>query len=113
MPSDLTIPRIGAAAAAVDVTRSRTGVPADKATADGTTGQQPAAGKALPNPTLRLDPGLAIVVIEFRDEVGAVRSSIPTEQQLEAYRSWHRGHIGAPPAPTPPPVKDSATDTRG
>ncbi len=96
MPNDLTIPRIGVAAAAVDVARSRTGVPADKATADGATGQPPAASRVLPNPTLRLDPGLAIVVIEFRDGAGGVRSSIPTERQLEAYRSEDRGNIGAP-----------------
>ena len=135
MSSDLTIPRVDAAAAAVDVARSRTGAPAEQATADGTTGQVPStgqapstgkvpsAGKVLANPTLRLDPGLAIVVIEFRDAAGAVRSTVPTEQQLAAYRSWDRGHAptvatqgpaGQPEAaPTPAPVKHSATDTRG
>jgi len=74
----------------------------------------PAAGKALPNPTLRLDPGLAIVVIEFRDGSGAVRSTIPTEQQLDAYRAWERGHVGAtqagsPAAATPPPATQATS----
>ena len=38
------------------------------------------------NPTLRLDAGLGMVVIEFRDGSGNIASSIPTERQLEAYR---------------------------
>lgn len=38
------------------------------------------------NPSLRLDAGLGMVVIEFRDGSGNIASSIPTERQLEAYR---------------------------
>ena len=40
----------------------------------------------IPNPTLRLDPALGLVVIEFRDESGNVATSIPSQRQLEAYR---------------------------
>jgi hypothetical protein len=44
------------------------------------------SGSALPNPTLRLDAALGIVVIEFRNTSGEIANSIPTQQQLEAYR---------------------------
>ena len=43
-------------------------------------------GSALPNPTLRLDAALGIVIIEFRNAAGEIADSIPTQQQLEAYR---------------------------
>jgi hypothetical protein len=43
-------------------------------------------GSALPNPTLRLDAALGIVVIEFGNAAGEIANSIPTQQQLEAYR---------------------------
>jgi hypothetical protein len=52
----------------------------------GTTIEPPGGGSALPNPTLLLDPSLGIVVIEFRHNVGQVANSIPTQQQLQAYR---------------------------
>ena len=42
---------------------------------------------ALPNPTLRLDPALGMVVIEFHNYAGNVTTSIPGERQLEAYRT--------------------------
>jgi hypothetical protein len=57
------------------------------------------AGKPLPNPTLRLDPELALVVIEFRDGAGKVRDTIPTEAQLEAYRATQRTSSAPAPAP--------------
>lgn len=57
-----------------------------------------AADTARPNPSLRLDGALGMVIIEFRSESGAVAASIPTERQLEAYRMWERtGSNGAPP----------------
>jgi hypothetical protein len=40
-----------------------------------------------PNPRLRMDHDLGIVVIEFRDAAGQVSVSVPTERELEAYRS--------------------------
>ncbi len=83
MSSDLSVARIGPAAAVGEVARQPSGTsggtPADRRASDRATAPPAPAGKSLPNPTLRLDPELAIVVIEFRDESGAVRSTIPTE----------------------------------
>ena len=49
------------------------------------------------NPSLRLDPALGLVVLEFHSDSGAVTSSIPSERQLEAYQRWTQAGIGAPP----------------
>jgi hypothetical protein len=57
----------------------------------------PAAGPALPNPALRLDPGLGIVVLEFRSAHGPRAETIPTRRELDAYRSAARA--AAPPGP--------------
>jgi hypothetical protein len=119
MPSDLTVPRI-ASATAVSGERPPSVPSRPPVAAEGAV-----AGSALPNPTLRLDAGLAMVVIEFRDESGAVRASIPSQQQLDAYRAWERSKTGPPPrgapaapgveAPVPesaPAVKDAETTRR-
>lgn len=45
-----------------------------------------AAVAAAPNPTLRLDSGLGMVVIEFRDSSGEVVASLPTPREINAYR---------------------------
>ncbi|MDR3539191.1 MAG: hypothetical protein P4L71_22070 [Acetobacteraceae bacterium] len=64
------------------------------------------------NPSLRLDPTLGLVVIEFRDPSGSVTSSIPSQRQLQAYRLHQQpmpnaeGGQAAVPAPgggTPAP----------
>ncbi len=39
-----------------------------------------------PNPRLRLDPALGVVVMEFLDATGKLSRSAPTEAQLRAYR---------------------------
>jgi hypothetical protein len=41
---------------------------------------------AEPNPTLALNAALGIVVIEFRNSAGSVVSTIPTAQQIRAYK---------------------------
>jgi hypothetical protein len=46
----------------------------------------PAATPIGPNPRLRLDPALGVVVMEFLDSAGKVARSTPTEAQLRAYR---------------------------
>lgn len=46
----------------------------------------PAAPPIGPNPRLRLDPALGVVVMEFLDSAGKVARSTPTEAQLRAYR---------------------------
>lgn len=94
MPSDLTVPRVNAATAATDTARNRSTPPPEP--------RPPATSPAgFPNPVLRLDAGLALVVIEFRDETGAVRNTIPTQNQLDAYRSWDRSRVGEPPPGAP------------
>lgn len=40
-----------------------------------------------PNPRLRLDGGLGMVVIEFLDAQGDVQNSLPTEREIAAYRA--------------------------
>lgn len=95
MPSDLSVPRVGASTSVSQVDRGRQG-PARPSVDE----EAPAAvadSKQFPNPTLRLDPGLALVVIEFRDGAGEVRDTIPTQAQLDAYRSWERNKSGTPP----------------
>ncbi|HEY2619423.1 MAG TPA: hypothetical protein VGI78_18930 [Acetobacteraceae bacterium] len=49
------------------------------------------------NPTLRLDAALGLVVIEFRNDSGAVTTSIPSERQIEAYQRWAQTHSGQAP----------------
>lgn len=51
---------------------------------------------ALPNPSLRLDASLGLVVLEFRAADGTART-IPSERQLEAYRSAARAHHAREP----------------
>ena len=48
------------------------------------------------NPSQHLDPGLGVVVIEFHNTAGAVTGTIPTEQQLQAYRRWEDTRVGPP-----------------
>jgi hypothetical protein len=57
-------------------------------------------GPPPPSPTLRFDPAAGVLVIEFHNDAGQITNSIPTQQQLEAYRS--NAGFAAPPA-TPPP----------
>ena len=100
MASDLSVPKVGATAAAVEPGRVRVaGQPPRLATVSAPPADTvPDTGKPMANPTLRLDPGLALVVIEFRDGAGKVRETIPTEAQLEAYRASQRTS-SAPIAP--------------
>ncbi len=51
-----------------------------------------------PNPTLRLDPALGMVVIEFHNTSGALTTSIPSQRQLAAYQKWSVTHVGPPPS---------------
>jgi len=70
--------------------------------------EAPAAGPdppptVRPNPSMRIDPSLGIVVMEFRDRSGAVTSTLPTWRELDAYRSAQRhgsaDHPGTGPRP--------------
>ena len=44
-------------------------------------------GKLYANPDFRFDPAAGLVVIEFRNDSGKVTNTIPTQRQLDAYRS--------------------------
>lgn len=81
-----------------------------------------------PNPSLRLEPALGLVVLEFRDP-GGERRTIPSSKELEAYRNAARGtgaapglalaaggasgqaapQTSSPPAGNPPPPPNSAS----
>jgi hypothetical protein len=67
--------------------------PTAAAAATTETGAKSAAALA-PNPALRMDPELGLVVLEFRDSRGEVAESVPTSRELEAYRRAAR--TGAP-----------------
>ncbi|MBL6076615.1 hypothetical protein JMJ56_01275 [Belnapia sp. T18] len=67
---------------------------------------------AQPNPSMRIDPSLGIVVMEFRDRSGAIAATLPTQRELDAYRSAQRrggteqhGAAQPSPRPTPPPAE--------
>lgn len=47
----------------------------------------------IPNPRLRIDPALSLVVIEFRDSAGEVSLSLPSPKELEAYRDQPRPEL--------------------
>ncbi|MBD0270730.1 MAG: hypothetical protein ICV73_02265 [Acetobacteraceae bacterium] len=53
-----------------------------------------AAATAVPNPALRMDAELGLVVLQFRDAQGELAASIPTRRELDAYRQAVR--TGAP-----------------
>lgn len=94
MPNDWTIAGVGPPAAGPPV--------ADRAQAKPEARVEPAgSASALPNPTLRLDASLGIVVIEFRNNAGEVANSIPTQQQLEIYRARSQAAAKKPHADEP------------
>lgn len=74
-----------------------------RAVARASPGVPAAASPGLPNPSLRLDPALGLVVLEFRDQAGRT-ATLPTERELAAYRTA-RGR----PDPTPPPPQAEAS----
>jgi hypothetical protein len=41
----------------------------------------------LVNPRMRIEPSLNLVVLEFRDAEGTLARSIPSPQEIDAYRS--------------------------
>jgi hypothetical protein len=92
MPNDLAVRPTPLVAPVSETSGSKDAV------SDAVSPQLPQGDTARPNPSLRLDGALGMVIIEFRSESGAVTASIPTERQLAAYRVWERtGTDGAPP----------------
>lgn len=112
MPNDITVSRVAGPAPGGAASQP---TPAPPAQASVSTPARP-----FPNPTLRLDPTLGMVVIEFRDASGTVKNSIPTQQQLDAYRAAERTHSGHPgdgrdpaaPARAGPPAGAGAPEAR-
>ncbi len=92
MPSDLSI------RAAAAVTGASENPAESRATLFNppTHGPPTRAATPMPNPQLRLDAALGLVVIEFRDDSGAITTSIPSQRQLEAYRMWEQRRTDAP-----------------
>jgi hypothetical protein len=60
------------------------------------------------SPSYRFDPTVDLVVIEFHDSTGAVSNSIPSQRQLEAYRTGQETPPGDQP-PATPKVGDGKT----
>jgi hypothetical protein len=84
MPSDVSIGAI-ASPSTLPSTAGTNLVRTSTAPATATPAAATAAGN--PNPTLRLDPALGLVVIEFVSKSGAVTTSIPTQRELAAYQN--------------------------
>jgi hypothetical protein len=66
------------------------------------------AAKPVPlfvNPSFQFDSTVGLVVVDFHDRTGRVTNSIPSQQQLDAYRS-HRASL---PRAGPPPLTQSST----
>ncbi|WP_149536003.1 hypothetical protein [Siccirubricoccus phaeus] len=62
--------------------------------------------QATPNPAMKLDPRLGLVVLQFRDDQGQVTATLPTERELAAYRN-----AGKRPAASPAPPGSGGAGT--
>ncbi|HET6194952.1 MAG TPA: hypothetical protein VFE12_04320 [Acetobacteraceae bacterium] len=60
--------------------------------------QAAVAASPVINPTLRLDPALGLVVIEFHNDSGTLTTSIPSQRQIQAYQRWETTQLGPAPA---------------
>jgi hypothetical protein len=94
MPDDISLPAVTA------MPSSGNAVSEPRTSPSGLQQPSPAVPKPPPiiSPTLRLDAALGLVVIEFRNESGAITTSIPSQRQLEAYQRWTQTRIGPAPA---------------
>lgn len=69
----------------------------------------PPPAPVTPNPRLRLDGTLGMVVIEFRDSAGDVANTIPSPRQIAAYRA---AVVADAPAPAGMRLDESAAVQR-
>lgn len=60
-------------------------------------GDGAAAARDVPDPSIRLDAALGLVVIELRDRSGVVTRTLPSAQQIAAYRHWVETGTGPDP----------------
>ncbi|MEO3473323.1 hypothetical protein AAFN86_15750 [Roseomonas sp. CAU 1739] len=74
------------------------------------------AAPATPNPRLRLDGSLGMVVLEFRGAAGEVANTIPSPRAIAAYRAAAISDAPVPfgvaprAEPAPAPTHDVAVD---
>jgi len=93
MPNDMTVQPVATVRPAGDSSGEMKISPAARAP------PQPAVTSSpTPNPLLRLDPVLGMVVIEFHNTSGALTTSIPSQRQLAAYQKWSVTHVGPTPS---------------
>jgi hypothetical protein len=62
------------------------------------------SGVSIRNPHLRIEAALSLVVLEFRDAAGEVRTTIPTPREIAAYRTA---------APEAAPAPEAEIDVEG
>ena len=70
----------------------------------------------MPDPRIRVDAALGLVVIELRDRAGAVTRTLPSAQQMAAYRHWLETGAGPDPFavdPGTPAARSSAPSGTG
>ena len=94
MPNDITVQPVATVRSAGDASDEMKISP----TARAPPSQPVASPLPTPNPTLRLDPALGMVVIEFHNTSGALTTSIPSQRQLAAYQKWSVTHVGPNPS---------------
>ena len=101
MPNDLSIQAVSPLRGAGD-----TAVPQREAASAPVPAPEAAKpAKLYANPDFHFDAAAGLVVIEFRNDTGTVTDTIPTQRQLDAYRS----HQDTPGEPTPPKSPDGTT----
>jgi hypothetical protein len=94
MPNDITVQPVAAVRSAGDASDEMKISP----TARAPPSQPVVTPPPTPNPTMRLDPALGMVVIEFHNTSGALTTSIPSQRQLAAYQKWSVTHVGPKPS---------------
>lgn len=86
LPSDLSSTSGNVPAADSVQPGSASGRAGQAALAAGPTGAASSPEADLPNPRLTVAPGTNRVVLQFFDSSGTLTNSIPSQQQLDAYR---------------------------
>jgi hypothetical protein len=117
MPNEISLPAVTAASASGNAPgepRAVTGELAQSSAA------APKPSPIIINPTLRLDAALGLVVIEFRNDSGAITTSIPSQRQLAEYQRWETTRFGPAPegrsteqADASGPSRDEQADLSG
>lgn len=71
---------------AAGVIAIRPGQPAQRSAAPGPAPAPVGPAVPVPNPAIRIEPALNLVVLEFRDGSGEVARTIPSPREIDAYR---------------------------